>query len=197
MPLKIGLTGGIGSGKSTVAMIFQLLQVPVYYADAAAKRLYHTDRDLMASLKRHFGEAIYNGNQLDRSALAAVVFNDQSKLDLLNNLVHPTTIRDAEAWMARQTAPYVIKEAALLFESGSAAGLDYVVGVSAPVHVRLKRVMERDSLSRDEVRSRMARQIDESIKMRLCDFVITNNDQDLVIPQVLNLHQQLLQLARG
>src|SRR5690349_6726244 len=138
--LKIGLTGGIGSGKTTVAKIFELLNVPVYYADDASKRLYHTDKGLMAAIKKNFGEDVYTNEQLNRSRLAALVFNDPQKLELLNRLVHPPTIKDAQEWMNRQSAPYVIKEAALLFESGSAKGLDYVIGISSPMHLRLKRV---------------------------------------------------------
>jgi dephospho-CoA kinase len=195
MVLKIGLTGGIGSGKTTVAKIFELLNVPVYYADAASKRLYQTDKELMANMKKHFGEEVYTNEQLNRTQLAALVFNNPEKLELLNQLVHPPTIRDAEAWMQRQTAPYIVKEAALLFESGSVSGLDYVIGVHTPKHLRIKRVMNRDKVTREEVISRMNRQIDEEIKMRLCDFVIENNEQQLVIPQVLQLHQQLLAMA--
>ena len=193
--LRVGLTGGIGSGKTTVAKIFELLNVPVYYADDASKRLYHTDKDLIASIKKNFGEDVYTGDQLNRSKLAAIVFNDPEKLDLLNELVHPPTIRDAEEWMKKQTAPYVIKEAALLFESGSASGLDFIIGVKAPSHFRIKRVMERDGLTREEILNRANRQIDEDIKMRLCDFVIVNNDQELVIPQVLELHDHLLKMS--
>ena len=193
--LKIGLTGGIGSGKSTVAKIFELLQVPVYYADEASRRLYHTDPELMAQIKKHFGEDMYSEGQLNRSKMAEIVFNDPQKLELLNQLVHPPTLRDAQEWIRAQKAPYVIKEAALLFESGSAAGLDYIIGIQAPVAVRLKRVMDRDKTTREEVLSRMNRQIDEDIKMRLCDFIIRNNEQELVIPQVLDLHQNLLRMA--
>ena len=193
--LKIGLTGGIGSGKSTVAKIFELLQVPVYYADEASRRLYHTDPELMAQIKKHFGEDMYSEGQLNRNKMAEIVFNDPQKLELLNQLVHPPTLRDAQEWMLAQQAPYVIKEAALLFESGSAAGLDYIIGIQAPVAVRLKRVMDRDKTTREEVLSRMNRQIDEDIKMRLCDFIIRNNEQELVIPQVLDLHQNLLRMA--
>lgn len=190
--LKIGLTGGIGSGKTTVAKIFELLNIPVYYADEASKRLYHTDKNLIADIKKKFGEDVYTNEQLNRSKLAAIVFNDPHKLELLNQLVHPPTIRDAEEWMKKQTAPYAIKEAALLFESGSAAGLDYVIGVKAPSHLRIKRVIDRDGLSRDEILSRANRQIDEDIKTRLCDFVINNNEQELLIPQVLELHNLFL-----
>jgi dephospho-CoA kinase len=193
--LKIGLTGGIGSGKTTVAKIFELLQVPVYYADAASKRLYHTDKELMRDIKKNFGEDVYTNEQLDRSRLAAIVFNDPAKLELLNRLVHPPTLRDADDWMKRQTAPYAIKEAALIFESGSMRQLDYVIGVSAPLHVRLKRVMDRDGLSRDEILNRADRQINEDIKMRLCDFIIDNSEQELVIPQVLELHSRFLEMA--
>ena len=197
MVLKVGLTGGIGSGKTTVAKVFEILGVPVYYADAASKNLYTSDPQLMESVKKNFGEAVYTGNILNRNVLATLVFNDPQKLDLLNRLVHPPTIRHAEAWMAQQTAPYIIKEAALLFESGSVSGLDYVIGVNTPEHLRLKRVMDRDGLAREEVMQRMNRQIEETIKMRLCDFVIQNNEQEMVLPQIIQLHQHLLSIAKG
>jgi dephospho-CoA kinase len=193
--LRIGLTGGIGSGKTTVAKIFELLGVPVYYADEASKRLYHTDPELMRNIKKHFGEDVYTNEQLNRSRLASIVFNNPAKLELLNQLVHPPTIRDAENWMKTQTSPYVIKEAALLFESGSASGLDYIIGVNAPVHQRIKRVMDRDGSSREEVLSRLNHQISEDIKMKLCDFLINNNEQELVIPQVLELHEKITDRA--
>jgi dephospho-CoA kinase len=193
--LKIGLTGSIGSGKTTVAKIFELLNVPVYYADEASKRLYHTDKNLVAEVKKHFGEDVYSNEQLNRQKLAAIVFNDPAKLELLNQLVHPPTIRDAQEWMQQQHAPYIIKEAALLFESGSAEGLDYVIGVKAPSHLRIRRVIDRDGLTREQIISRAKRQIDEEIKMRLCDFVINNDEQELVLPQVLHLHDHLLRMA--
>lgn len=189
--LKIGLTGGIGSGKTTVAKIFELLNVPVYYADAASKRLYHTDKNLISALKKNFGEDIYTNEILNRTKLAEIVFNDPHKLALLNQLVHPLTIQDAQNWMKLQTAPYIIKEAALLFETGSASDLDYIIGVNAPLSIRIQRVMERDSITREQVLSRMDQQMDEDIKMSLCEFVITNSEQELLIPQVLSLHEKL------
>lgn len=195
MALKIGLTGGIGSGKSTVAALFEVLQVPVYYADDASKRLYHTDKELMEAMKTHFGQDIYINEQLDRARLAGIVFNNEEKLTLLGKLVHPPTIRDAENWMKTQKAPYIIKEAALLFESGSAHDLDYIIGVEAPKPLRIKRVMERDGVTREEVLARMQRQIEEEVKMKLCDFIIVNNEQTLVIPQVMALHHRLLKMA--
>ena len=195
MVLKIGLTGGIGSGKTTVAKIFELLGVPVYYADEASKRLYHTNRELRQGLIKYFGKDVYTGDQLNRSKLAAIVFNDPVKLELLNSLVHPITIKDAEEWMKQQTMPYVIKEAALLFEAGSASGLDHIIGVSAPQHLRIKKVIHRDGVTREEVLSRMQRQMDEETKMLLCDFVIKNDEQELVIPQVLALHEKFLEMT--
>jgi dephospho-CoA kinase len=193
--LKIGLTGGIGSGKSTVAKIFETLGVPAYYADEEAKRLMNTDEELRSVIKKNFGAESYRNGQLDRKYLASIVFNDKYKLDLLNSLVHPATIRDAEQWMKKQTTPYVIKEAALLFEAGSTDRLDHVIGVFAPVEMRIKRVIDRDKVNRNEVLERMKRQIDEETKMKLCDFIITNDESQLLIPQVLNLHEQFLKTS--
>jgi dephospho-CoA kinase len=193
--LKIGLTGGIGSGKTTIAKIFELLKVPVYYADEASKRLYHTDKELMASLKEHFGGDIYTNEELNRSKLAEIVFDNPEKLALLNSLVHPVTIKDAGEWMQQQTTPYIIKEAALLFEAGSASELDYIIGVSAPQELRIQRVMERDKTTKEAVLNRMKRQMDEERKMSLCDFIINNDEQELVIPQVLKLHEKFLQMS--
>ncbi|MBL7730567.1 MAG: dephospho-CoA kinase, partial [Chitinophagaceae bacterium] len=182
--LKIGLTGGIGSGKTTVARVFETFGIPVYYADDAAKRLLNENTELKAAVILHFGEAAYQNGQLDRKYLANIVFSNKEKLDLLNSLTHPITIRDAEEWMNKQQTPYAVKEAALLFESGAAEKLDYVIGVYAPQHVRIKRVMDRDGLSTEEVLKRISRQIDEEMKMKLCNYVIRNNDRELVLPQV-------------
>jgi dephospho-CoA kinase len=193
--LKIGLTGGIGSGKTTVAKIFELLNVPVYYADEATKRLYHNDAALMASVKKNFGEDVYTAGELDRSKLGAIVFSDPEKLTLLNKLAHPPTIKDAEDWMNKQTAHYIIKEAALLFESSSYKGLDYIIGVRSSLELRIKRTMERDGITKDEVIKRMQRQMNEESKMDQCDFIINNNEQELVIPQVLNLHEKFIKMA--
>jgi dephospho-CoA kinase len=195
MVLRIGLTGGIGSGKSTVAQLFEVLGIPVYYADDAAKQLMNSDEQLKNLLQSAFGEAVYKNGLLDRQYLASLVFNDPYKLELLNSIVHPATIRDAEKWMQQQTTPYVIKEAALLFESGAAGHLDYIIGVSAPLAIRIKRVMDRDKVSREEVMKRMYNQLDETIKMKLCDFVITNDEQQMLIPQALTIHQKILKLA--
>lgn len=192
--LKIGLTGGIGSGKSTVASIFKVLGIPVFDADSMAKKIMEEDEQLIHSIKEEFGEETYQNGKLNRKYLAGIVFNDAYKLELLNTIVHPATIKAAALWMEQQQAPYVIKEAALMFESASAAGVDYIIGVYAPRHIRIKRVMERDHVGREEVMARMDKQINEEIKMKLCDFVIINDEQQLVIKQVLHLHEQFFAL---
>ncbi len=190
--LRIGLTGGIGSGKSTVAKIFETLGIPVYYADDASKRLLNESESLKAAIEKHFGKETYQNGQLNRKLLSSLVFNNAEKLDLLNSIVHPATIKDAENWMQQQKAPYAIKEAALIFESGSQEHLDKVIGVYAPASIRIHRVMQRDKVSREEVMNRMNKQINEEIKMRLCDYVITNDEQQLLIPQVTGIHNTLL-----
>jgi dephospho-CoA kinase len=189
--LKIGLTGGIGSGKSIVAGIFKVLGIPVFDADSVAKNIMETDPKLRRQLVEEFGEQTYIEDRLNRQYLAAQVFNDSYKLDKLNAIVHPATINAANEWMNQQSAPYIIKEAALLFEAGTANNLHYIIGVFAPIPLRIQRVMERDNLSRDEIKARMSRQIQDEIKMKLCDFVLINDEQKLLIPQVLALHNSL------
>ncbi|MBM3444596.1 MAG: dephospho-CoA kinase [Bacteroidetes bacterium] len=193
--LKVGLTGGIGSGKSTVARIFTLLGIPVYQADAAAKRLMNTHPVIIQEIKSIFSTQAYTNDQLDTTYLSEQAFQHPEKLSRLNALVHPYTINDAKTWMQQQSSPYAIKEAALIFESGSQGEFDCIIGVSAPQPLRVKRAMKRDNKQREDVLSRMEHQLDESIKMKLCDFIVINDEQHLIIPQVLDLHQQLLSLS--
>ena len=193
--LRIGLTGGIGSGKTTVAKVFETLGIPVYYADEAGKRLMNEDENLRKQIIANFGEASYENGKLNRKYIASIVFADKQKLALLNSLVHPVTIKDADEWMKAQTTAYAIKEAALIFESGSGKGLDYIIGVYAPQALRIKRTMDREHVTKEEVIKRMQNQVDEEMKMKLCDFIIYNDEQQLVIPQVLQLHEQFLKEA--
>jgi dephospho-CoA kinase len=193
--LRIGLTGGIGAGKSLVARLFALLGVPVYDADSSAKKLMVENPSLRESIIAHFGADSYVDDRLNRSYLAERVFKNPQQLEVLNRLVHPAAIEDAKKWLAQQKAPYAIKEAALLFESGSAEGLDYVIGVTAPETLRIKRVMERDGLTAIQVKERMRRQLEETLKIKLCDFILYNDEQQLLIPQVVQLHEQLLAMS--
>jgi len=191
--LKIGLTGGIGSGKTTVAKIFETLGVPVYYADDVAKQLMQEDNVLKQSIINIFGKDSYTTDgKLNRSYLSSTVFSNPHQLERLNAIVHPATIQHAEQWMQQQQAPYVIKEAALIFESGSQSILDYVIGVYAPQALRIQRTIKRDNIDKDKVLQRMQNQIDENIKMRLCDRVIQNDDQHSLMQQVLMVHETLM-----
>ncbi len=187
----IGLTGGIGSGKSVVAKVFATMGIPVFNADDEAKRIMQTSPVLKEKLIQQFGSSIYNEFGLQKEKLASIVFNDPVQLQLLNAIVHPVTIQAAKDWAAKQQSPYVIKEAALIFESGSAEGLFKVIGVTAPLSLRIHRVMQRDGISKDQVEARMRNQIADTIKMRLCDFVIHNNNQQMVIPQVLAIDKAI------
>lgn len=193
--MRVGITGGIGSGKTTVTKIFETLGIPIYLADDAAKRLMNEDELIKEQLLQHFGAATYTNGLLNRQYLSAQVFGNKEKLELLNSIVHPVTIKDAETWMQQQTTPYAIKEAALIFESGMQKELDYVIGVYAPATLRIFRSMKRDNSSKEKVLERMNQQMDEDIKMKLCDAVIINDEQQAVLPQVMMLHQKLLLLV--
>jgi dephospho-CoA kinase len=195
--LKIGITGNIGGGKTTVSKIFEILQVPVFYADDAAKKVMVEDQILIDELKKTFGhEAYFNDGALNRKYIADIVFNNEDQLKKLNAIVHPAVFRAFDTWTANvKNAPYVMKEAALLFESSSYKMCDYSIMVTAPLVLRVQRVMARNGLTREEVESRNARQFSEEKKTELADYVIRNDDTELVIPQVLELHRQFLDLA--
>ena len=195
--LKIGITGGIGSGKSTVARVFEILGIPVYYADDAAKRLMQEDPELKKQIITLFGETAFIEGKLNRPWISEQVFGNPEKVNALNAVVHPATIRDAHDWMSRQHTPYTLKEAALIFESGSEKELDYVIGVDAPLELRIQRVIERDHTTRDAILQRMKNQLDETAKMKRCDFIIHNDGNQMVIPQVIALHQQLVELSKS
>jgi dephospho-CoA kinase len=193
--LKVGITGGIGSGKSTVARMFEVLGVPVFYADSEARKMMEDDDEVRAQIEQRFGKEAYDGATLNREYLSKRVFSTRGQLEQLNMIVHPAILRRADVWMGRQTTPYALKEAALIFESGGQRFLDLVIGVQAPEALRIARVIRREGIDRDTVLSRMKHQISESVKMRLCDHVIQNNDLELVIPQVIALHEKLLGLS--
>jgi len=195
--LRIGLTGGIGSGKSTVAQLFEMLGIPVYYADTEAKRLMNEDAELRKKMAELFGENAYPDGQLNRHYISSVVFNDPAKLGKLNSLVHPLIKKEAETWMRKQITPYAIHEAALIFEAGVNERLDYVIGVSAPEELRVQRTMERDRIKKEDVIKRMQKQLNEDEKIKRCDFIIYNDEEHLLIPQVNSLHEQLLLLLKA
>ncbi len=195
MALQIGITGGIGSGKSLICKMFNCLGAPSYDADSRAKRLMTTDGILVDAIKKEFGSLSYHSDgSLNRGFMRSVVFYNDEKLKILNSLVHPRVAVDYEQWVEEHSRqPYVIREAALLFESGSAKHQDHVIVVSAPEALRIARVLKRDpQRTEDEVKNIIKNQMSEAEKLKRADFVIVNDDTQLVIPQVLKLHQQFL-----
>ena len=194
--LRVGLTGGIGSGKTTVARIFEILQVPVFDADKAARNLMNENPSVRADVIKIFGEKSYSQNTLNRKFISDIVFNDPEKLAALNGIVHPATLQNAQEWFNSQSGIYAIKEAALLFEAGAEKDVDYVIGVSSPLPLRIQRIQHRDGLSTTEIEARINRQMNEEEKLKRCDFVLYNDEKQLLLPQVIALHEQLKNLAR-
>jgi dephospho-CoA kinase len=192
---KVGITGGIGSGKSTVAKIFEVLGIPVYYADDEAKKIMETNAEVRQKLIAAFGADCYSQQGLNRQYLRQLIFNDSNNAQKINAIVHPVTIAHADAWLQQQVTPYALKEAALIFESNANLYLDFIIGVAAPQALRIKRVMQRDAISEEEVLARMQKQMNEDEKMSKCDAIINNDDTALLIPQVIELHDRLLVLA--
>ncbi|MBS1683071.1 MAG: dephospho-CoA kinase [Bacteroidetes bacterium] len=191
-PLRIGVTGGIGSGKSLVCKIFSSLGIPVYDADSRAKKLMNEDALLCDQIKKKFGAESYVNGLLNREYLSRYVFNDSQKLQELNELVHPRVLEDSERWIIKnKEATYIIKEAALLFESGSYKTLDKIIVVSAPEELRVKRVLLRDrGRTKEDVAKIISNQMNEQEKTSRADFIIRNDESTLVVPQVLNLHER-------
>lgn len=190
---QVGITGGIGSGKSTVCKIFETLNVPVFYADNEAKILMNSNEILKTEIANTFGKDVYKNNELDRKKLAQLVFNNPEALSKLNALVHPKVGVAYQSWLQKQNHPFVLKEAAILFESGSNKNLDEVIYVSAQESLRIKRVCLRDGVEVDQVQSRIKNQWPEEKKLKLSDHVVINDDIKMVIPQVLKLNQRFLQ----
>jgi len=194
--LKIGITGGIGSGKSIVARIFQTLGIPVLDADAFAKQLMAENDKVRLDLIEAFGAEVFDAGQLNRAFLSQLVFNDPVHLNRLNGIVHPAVKQYGTAWMEQQHAPYVLKEAALFFESGSYTDMDYMIGVFSPLEQRIERAMKRDGATRDAILKRIDKQMNEDEKMSRCDFVIYNDGSHSLIEQVLHLHHQFLEQTK-
>ena len=194
--LKAGITGGIGSGKSTVCRVFSTLGIPVFDADSVTRYLMENDAALVQALSSLLGSEVYKQGKLDRKLVAAMVFGNPELLQHLNSLTHPATTKFANEWHLQQSAPYTIKEAALFFEAGTNKDMDVMIGVSAPEELRIARAMARSGSSREEIKSRIRRQMDESKKMNLCDFVIINDDKTAILPQILSIHHILMDRSR-
>ncbi|MGV3545439.1 MAG: dephospho-CoA kinase [Pedobacter sp.] len=195
--LKIGITGGIGSGKTTICKVFETLGIPVFYADTVAKQIMTTDQILIDGVRATFGkESYFEGNVLNNKHIANIVFNNEAELMKLNAMVHPAVFRAFDEWDAKlpKHLPYSVKEAALLFESGSYEMCDKNILVASPHALKLERVTKRDNVSEAQVLARMGKQFTDKQKLKLADYVIENNENRSIILQVLDLHQQFLRM---
>lgn len=188
----VGLTGGIGSGKSSVLEVFSAKGIPCYKADDRSKKLMQEDEELIFKIKKWFGDNIYDAHRLNRKRLAKLVFDDKNKLKKLNAIVHPAVQKDFQLFLSKQNTPYVIKEAAILFESGGADQCDTIILVTAPEEIRINRVMKRENTDADAVKSRMKHQWSDEKKIPLADFVIDNIDWDQTLKKIEEVHKSLL-----
>jgi len=194
--IKVGLTGNIGSGKSTVARVFEILGIPVYHADTEAKKLL-SDDGVQDMLLKEFGNEVFENGTVNRKKLANLVFNSKEALNFLNSLIHPLVRKDFENWTAvHWEFPYIIQEAAILFESGFYKMFDRVITVTSSREQAVSRVVARDGVSEKDVLNRMKNQWSSERKQKLADFVINNDESELVIPQVLNINRQLISLIK-
>jgi dephospho-CoA kinase len=192
MMLKVGIAGGIGSGKTVICQIFSTLGIPIYNADSETKQLYFTNQPLKLQLIDAFGDQFYlTPNELNKPFVRDLL-NDQKNRELLNSIVHPAVFHHFETWVSLQTAPYVIKEAAILFESGANKTVDLVIGVVANPEIRIERVMKRDLMTRETVQKIMELQLSNEELISKCNDIITNNGDESLIEQVLKIHKELL-----
>lgn len=191
--LKIGVTGRIGSGKSTICRVFESLDVPVYYSDIEAKKLY-TNIDIIQKLSKLFGKGILDINHhIDKRALASIVFNDEEKLTLLNSMIHPLVIKDFEKWcLTKSNYPYILFESAIIYEMKLEYLFSKIIYIDCPEETSIKRVMRRDNATHQAVLDRLSKQ---SFTVPPYDYRIISNEKDLEVPHILDLHEQLLQLS--
>jgi dephospho-CoA kinase len=196
---KVGITGGIGSGKTTACKVFEVLGIPVFYADTVAKEIMCKDPVLVEGVKSAFGAASYlEDGKLNNKHIAGIVFNNEEALAQLNALVHPAVFRAFDVWeeTISATTPYTLKEAAILFESGSYKMCDTTILVTAPYEIKIKRLIQRDNVTEEQVKARMDKQLSDEEKAKLADHFIVNDEEQSIIEQVLALHQEFLQAAK-
>lgn len=191
--LKVGVTGGIGSGKTLICNVFAKLGVPVFNADSVAKSIMNNDGEVVLKFKDLFGPDIYTDNQINSKKLADIIFNNKEIIQQVNSIVHPKVREYFIEWSSQyQAKPYVIQEAAILFESNAYKQLDFTINVHASKETRLKRVMMRDNVSEEKVIERMKNQFSDEQRMKLADFTIDNENNTMILPQIINIHNQLI-----
>jgi dephospho-CoA kinase len=195
--VKIGVTGGIGSGKTSVCRVFNVLGIPVFSADSEAKRIMDSDPLVMDQVRSIAGKDVYSRGFLDRSELASIIFNDEKRLGEINKLVHPVIFTNFRKWAEGSQAPYVIMEAAILFESNASESVDKIITVIAPLEERIERVTRRNLLDREQVLERVRNQIDDQYKIKHSDWVINNSENEMIIPAILKIHEEIIEMIKN
>jgi dephospho-CoA kinase len=190
--LSLGITGGIGSGKTSVCRVFEVLNVPVFSADRSARQIMESDELIKDGINAIAGKDLYPDNKLDRMELASLIFTNEVLLKKINGLVHPVVFEYFRKWITEQTTPYVIMEAAILFEIGASKVVDRIATVVAPVEERIERIMLRNKLTREQIIERMNNQMDDADRMKLSDYIINNAENDMIIPTILKIHDDIL-----
>ena len=190
--MKIGVTGGIGSGKTSVCRVFNVLGIPVFSSDAVARRIMDSDDEIIEKVKTIAGKDVYFSGTLDRAKLAGIIFNNASLLEEINKIVHPVVFEQFNIWVNSVSAPYSIMEAAILIESGASKLVDKIATIATPEEERLSRVTLRSRLSRHQVMERMKNQLDDETRIKLSDYVIYNSENDMIIPAIIRIHEDIL-----
>ena len=190
--IKLGVTGGIGSGKTTVCRIFSVFGIPVFSADLEARKIMNTNRNLMNQINALAGKDLYTTGSLDRQELAKMIFNNKSLLEEVNSLVHPVVFEYFTSWVVEQDTPYAIMEAAILFESGASSLMDKILTVVTPVEERITRLVKGNKFTREQVLERIKNQVDDEYRIKNSDFIINNSENDMIIPEILDIHKQLV-----
>jgi dephospho-CoA kinase len=190
--MKLGITGGIGSGKTSVCRVFNVLGIPVFSADPVARQIMESDKNIIREINKIAGRDLYKNGTLDRAELASLIFNDSDLLNKVNALVHPVVFEHFNNWVDEHKTPYVIMEAAILFESGGSNLVDRVATVVAPIEERIERVTRRNLLSREQVMERIRNQMDDESRIKMSDYVICNSENDMIIPAILKIHEDLI-----
>lgn len=192
LPFKLGITGGIGSGKTSVCRVFDVLRIPVFSADTEASEIMEHDDEIKSLLNSITGKDLYTNGSLDRMRLADIIFNDNAVLEKVNSLVHPRVFDHFRKWTGEQESLYVIMEAAILFESGASGFVDRIATVVAPVDQRVERVIQRNKLSKEQVMERINNQMDDETRMKLSDYIIYNSENEMIIPAILKIHDDII-----
>jgi len=194
--LKIGITGGIGAGKSVVCKILSEWGIPIFYADSRAKIIIDTDKSVKQKIQNIFGKYVFNlSGTLNNENLAKIVFNDKTSLEKLNKIVHPLVKEDFQKWAEGQNSPYVVEEAAILFESGSYRMMDKTIMIYCEKEIRIERIIKRNRFTREKIERIMSNQMDDEEKCKKADYVVLNNEKTLLLPQLLKIHNELISIV--